>query len=549
MLRVSTQMIYSQSINYVNGTLAKLTELNEQASSMKRVNKPSDDPTGTATILNLNTTLGAYDQYADNIDTAQSWLATSDSTLTQVSTLITRLKELAEEGATGTLSGDNRSQISYEARQIYQQLIALANTEYQGQSIYAGQNTGENAFTECLWMTSDNVGLSTSNSFAITGDSDTTVLVQFLNSNAASGASCLMSTCDVRFSTDGGTTWKNGSVTKDAGNHIAIDLPGSGVSMSFDRDTLVENNSLSDPADTCGTWMWLRPSAIYNGDDADKENTIVQSSGQGSELLKASAAGSFSCNTIVRIDNASPANLGGEIDYSYSLDNGITWITGNKVNADPSTPNSATLEIASGGLLELSNNGSSTINPGTVFVITPATADVSLQISSSESVRVNDVGKDIFGGIYQDPQAARVNGGNRLAVTSSNAAAAFSSTSSIYTSNGGMTTKNLFETVGNLVAFLETNNQTGVSQCLESLKLCQTQITTAMASVGGRENRLSTAETIIGNLQDSLTKQLSSIEDVDLTKLLTRLSQQETAYEAVLKSSSMVMNMSLMNYL
>jgi len=550
MLRVSTQMLYTQSIDYINGTLSKLTTLNEQASSMKRVNKPSDDPTGTATILNLKTTLAAYDQYGENVDTAQGWLATSDSTLTQTSTLITRLKELAEEAATGTVTADNRTQIAYEAREIYEQLIALANTEYQGQSIYAGQNTDQNAFTECLWMTSDNAGLSTSNSFSITGASDTTVLVQFINSNSgvASGATCLMSECDIRYSIDGGTTYLDGSLSTDANGHITLTMPGSGVSMTFDHDSEVQNNSLSDTTDTCGTWMWIRPSAVYNGDDADASSTIVNATGTGSKNLSATANGSFSCNTIVRIDNETPVDLNGDISYSYSLDNGITWVTGNTVNAD-GTSDTATLDIATGGLLVITSNGSHTLQPGTQFVISPATADVSLQVSASESIQVNDVGKDIFGGIYQDPADVLKAGGSRLTLASSNASAAFSSLSSIYTSNGGNSTKNLFETVGNLVAFLETNNQTGISQCLASLELCQTQITTALASVGGRENRLETTETILGNLTDSVTTQLSSVEDVDLTKLLTQLSQQETAYEAVLKSSSMVMSMSLMDYI
>jgi len=53
----------------------------------------------------------------------------------------------------------------------------------------------------------------------------------------------------------------------------------------------------------------------------------------------------------------------------------------------------------------------------------------------------------------------------------------------------------------------------------------------------------------LSNLTDSVTSQLSSVEDVDITKLLTQLSQQETAYEAVLKSSSIVISKSLMDYL
>jgi len=548
MLRVSTQMMYNQSVDYINNKLTTLTELNEQSSSQKRVNKPSDDPTGMATILNLRTTLGSYDQYLENVSTADGWLSTSDSTLTQVSTLITRAKELAEEASTGTVTAANRQQIAYEAREIYEQLISLANTEYQGKSIYSGESTDENAFSECLWMTTNNAELYASNAFTIQGDADYTVLVQFTNASLASGATANMSSCGVRYSTDGGTTFKDGTVSTDSSGHVVVSMPDSGVSITFDHDSEVKVNSQSDYNDTSGTWMWIRPSAVYNGDDSDTSATTVTATGTGSKLVSATARGSFSGNAIVRIDNTSAVTMGGDIEYSYSYDGGINWVTGNTVAAD-TTSNGTTLNIANGGLLTLSSNGSNLLQPGMQFVITPDTASVTLQVSASESIRVSDVGKDIFGGIYQDPQKVLAQGGARLSISSSNASTMFSDLTGVYNSNGGTATKNLFETMGNLVAFLETNNEAGVSQCLEGLKLCQVQITTSLASVGGRENRLDTTKTILTNLQDSVTSQESSVEDVDLTKLLTQLAQQETAYQAVLKSSSIIMQMSLMNYL
>ena len=42
---------------------------------------------------------------------------------------------------------------------------------------------------------------------------------------------------------------------------------------------------------------------------------------------------------------------------------------------------------------------------------------------------------------------------------------------------------------------------------------------------------------------------MSAIEDVDLATLLTDLANQQTSYEAVLKSSSMIMKMGLIIYL
>jgi len=413
MLRVSTKMLYTQSIDYINGTLSKLTDLNEQASSQKRVNKPSDDPTGTATILNLRTTLSAYDQYSENADTAKGWLSGSDSTLTQVSTLLTKLKGLAEQAATGTMSSDNLTQIAYEARQYYEQLVSLANTKYQNKSIYGGQNTDENAFSECLWMTTNSQTLSASNSFSITGNSDTTVLVKFVNSNVASSGSALMSACDVKYSIDGGRTYLDGSITSNGSGQLTINMPESGTSLTFAHDSTINISATSNSSYNAGPWMWLRPTAVYKGDDADASSTIVSSMGAGTKLVSASARGSFSGNTIVRIDNDSAVAMNGDIEYSYSLDNGLNWITGNTVAAD-ATSNSTTLDIATGGLLTLTSNGSNMLQPGAQFVISPATAGVNLQISVSETVQVNDVGKDIFGGVYQSPSAVLANGGQRV---------------------------------------------------------------------------------------------------------------------------------------
>jgi len=553
MFRISNQMIYSNSLNGINSKLSLLNELNLQSSTQKRVNRPSDDPTATVNILDHQDTLRAFDQYMENVDTAQGWLKQSDSTLLQVSTVLSRVKELAEEASTGTISAENRKQTSYEVRQLFEQLIGLANTKYQNKSIYAGQKTDQNAFTEALWMTTNDSTLSdtNNNTFTIEGASKTTVLVQYTKAGLGpTDAAQQMSTCGVRYSIDGGATFlTDGTVTTQANGSVKVDLPKSGTAITFANDTNVKVNSATNTNDSKGTWLWLRPTAVYNGDDMDQGKTTVTGMGAGTNQLTANSVGSFNTNALVRIDNTTPVTMGQEIKYSYSMDNGSTWVTGNSVAADASS-NATMLNLAGGGVLHLSSNGSNILTPGSQYLIKPNTAAIELKVNTSESVRINDVGKDIFGGIYQDSARVGTNGGNRLLLSSSNASAVFNSQSTtFYASNGGTATKNLFETMGNLVAFLETNNQHGVSQCLESLKLAQSQVLTATASVGGRENRLSISETVLGNLKVNENEQLSRQEDVDLTTLMTQLSMQQTAYQAVLKSSATIIQMNLMQYL
>lgn len=556
-MRVSQQMLYAHYVTNMNASLTNLMDLNIKAQSQKRIIRPSDDPVGMERVLDHRDALRTLEQYKENIGTAKGWLGRSDSTLMQVSSLITRAKGLAEQAATGTYDEQNREQISYELRSIFDQLVEMSNMEFEDNSIYAGHKTDSNAFEKMLWMTTNDRDLNENTNFRIEGNADYTVLMQFYDTSGAAGVGDTVSfdsgNVGVRYSVDGGKTFlDDGTVSNVVGGEVRVNLPQSGASVVFSDvqpGDGVKANDPDDTADAGGTWAWLRPSALYLGDDMDAIR--VDSIGEGVENVTATAEGSFkSNNVVVRIDNDAPVDMDEVIEYSYSLDGGASWTTGNTTSAD-TTSNQSLITIPPGGMLTLSSNGGNTLQPGSQFVITPRTSSVNLGISVDETVRVNDVGKDIFGGLYQDPDAIRANGGNRLAVSSDNTEVVFddgTGASTLTGSNAGYT-RNLFETVGNLVAFLETNNQSGVQRCLESLDRSQQQILTAAASVGGRENRLTVAEGLVENLELNEKERMSSIEDADVAELMTQITQGQIVYESVLRSTSLIMNMNLMKFI
>ncbi len=533
-IRISNNMLYKGFVDSMNTSLSDLMDLNIQSQTQKKINKPSDDPVGTERVLNTRDTLRAIDQYGSNISTATGWLGLSDSTLGQLSTILTQARGLAEQAATGTVSADNREQISYQVRQLFEQTVGLANTRYQGQSIYGGHKTDQPAFAERLWMTSNDPNMS-SRAFTIDGSANKTVLVQFPGTSGSSETLAAGST--FRYSTDGGDTFKTSTMTQ---NGSKLVLLMDGVQMTLDNSSplTVRQTDTANPNDSTGSWMWIRPTAQYKGDDEDA--TDVDQVGAGPAGLAGRAQGAFNRNVMVRVDAASTMDK--EIDYSFSVDGGINWTTGNKIQPD-STASNAVLPIP-GGVLVLSNTSPTNfgqLSPLSQFVVKPRQASVNLAVSWSESVQINDIGKDVFGGVYQSPgtsSAAPVFGMGTM-MLGSNAALASNAASS----------KNLFETLGNLVGFLETNNQQGIQVALASLKAAQAHIMNRAASVGGRENRLTVAKNMMDQLKDTENASLSNIEDADLADLMTRISQKQVVYETVLKSSSMIMKLSLMNYL
>ncbi len=568
-MRVTNRMLFDSYVSNMNMSLSSLMELNIQSQTQKRVNKPSDDPAGTIRILGHRDTIRSLEQYKENIDSAKGWLGRSDDNLRQVSEIITRAKTLAQQAATGTVSQDNREQISYEVRSLFEQLIGLANMQYEGKSLYAGHKVEEPAFQQILWLTTNDNSFYDNVGFRIDGDSQTTVMVQFYDTTgaAAAGTPMLLSdaNCGVRYSTDGGRTFTalgHGAVATSAPNNLSITLT-NGVQMQLTapagQPVTVKATGLNDTTDSHGTWLWVRPAAQYIGDDLDAIS--VDKMGAGTELVTASASGTFKRNVSVRIDGymsgstlvPSAATMGtSDIAYSYSYDGGVNWTTGN-VQRQNGLASNVSLSIAPGGLLTLNSNGSNVLQFGSQYVIRARSANIDFQISASETVRVNEVGKDIFGGIYQDPDAVLAAGGNRLPLSTSNSGIAFyngrNATTVLASNTAGFYSKNLFEAMGNLVGFLETNNQEGIQRCLENLTRSQSHILNAAASVGGRENRLEVATNIIDSLELNEKERLSSVEDADLTELMTSLAQQQIVYEAVLRSSSMIMRMNLMQYL
>jgi flagellar hook-associated protein 3 FlgL len=494
-MRITNSMVYTSVIRNTNNALERYYALNEQNASEKRINRPSDDPAGTSTVLALRNHLAALEQYQENIDLASAALATADDALATVSELITSAKEKAEQGATGTLSAEQREMLADEVRQLMEQMLVQANTEYLGDSIFAGQNTDSDAYV--LTLTADVSGptLAGDDVVSITGDAAHSVQVEFVDSGTVGGAADL----EYRWSDDGGETWTTATL---AAGDTTLTLGSCSVNLA-------SGAAVSGEADAAGqSSLVVRPTALYQGDA--KDGAVVRHT--GSSPVSATASGVFSTNVVVRID--ADTTLAGSVSYSYSTDGGSTWVTGN-------TATGGVLTVP-GGTLTLSPDGGTDLYAGDQFTLVPEQADIAVNISDGNSVVINNVGKDIFGGLYQAPgetSADAVSGGN------------------------------LFETMGRLVAALETDDVDAVGQCLEDLDAAQEQVLRGAASVGARETTVQNVEAALALRKESDTQLMSAIEDADLVTLMTQLQAAQTAYTSVVETSAEIMTLSMVDLL
>jgi flagellar hook-associated protein 3 FlgL len=128
--------------------LAALEQLQRQQSSAtlelatgSSINKPSDDPAGTAQLIKITDLSSQVDSFQRSISSINGQFSTADSTFSSVATALQRAISLGVEGANGTLSDADRAAVAAEVTGIQAQLLSLANTSYQGQYIFAGTAT------------------------------------------------------------------------------------------------------------------------------------------------------------------------------------------------------------------------------------------------------------------------------------------------------------------------------------------------------------------------------------------------------------------------
>ena len=145
-LRITQGIIFSQSLRDIQRSLLGTVKLQQQIASGLRVNRPSDDPAATLRILPLKSDLRRLDLMIENTNLAKETLNTGAASLEDASAIIQRVRELAIQGANGTVSAGDRASLGQEIDQILQQMVSVANAQRGGRFLFGGTVTNKPPF-------------------------------------------------------------------------------------------------------------------------------------------------------------------------------------------------------------------------------------------------------------------------------------------------------------------------------------------------------------------------------------------------------------------
>lgn len=143
-MRITNNMMLNNTSSNINGNKVNVNNLNNQMSSQKKIQRPSEDPVIAIRALRLRSTLSEIDQYYENnIPDAESWLEITDTALKNMVTIVTDVRSQCVYGANDSLTADDRNTILTALEKLRDQVYSEGNADYAGRTVFTGYRTNQ----------------------------------------------------------------------------------------------------------------------------------------------------------------------------------------------------------------------------------------------------------------------------------------------------------------------------------------------------------------------------------------------------------------------
>ncbi len=130
--------------NTLTDHYSNLQTSTQRLSSGLRINSAADDAAGLAIRELMRTDVAALQQGVRNANDAISLIQTADGALGVIDEKLTRMKELAEQAATGTYDSTQRLMIDSEYQAMASEITRIANaTDFNGIHLLDGNLSGD----------------------------------------------------------------------------------------------------------------------------------------------------------------------------------------------------------------------------------------------------------------------------------------------------------------------------------------------------------------------------------------------------------------------
>ena len=146
-MRVTPKITTSNFIRNIHQQAGDILKAQEQIASQKRINKISDDPIGMGRVLGYRSNIAAIEQYEENIAQGISQLEFNEITLDLASDLVLTARRVAEDYSGLENTAEEKQFAADQIKDLYDQVISLANSKFSNNYIFAGHATDTAPFS------------------------------------------------------------------------------------------------------------------------------------------------------------------------------------------------------------------------------------------------------------------------------------------------------------------------------------------------------------------------------------------------------------------
>jgi flagellar hook-associated protein 3 FlgL len=138
-MRVTDGTNYGVVRDSITRSRGRMEDLQMETATMKKLNRPSDDPVGSAKVLEVRTDKVNNEQYQINARLAQAFLDNTDHALEDLSEIVMRAKEIAiGQSSSASSTPESRYGVAEEVNQLYQRAVTTANRRIGDRYLFGG---------------------------------------------------------------------------------------------------------------------------------------------------------------------------------------------------------------------------------------------------------------------------------------------------------------------------------------------------------------------------------------------------------------------------
>lgn len=531
---INSQRILSSSQSALNKSMERLT-------SSMRINRAADDAAGLAITTKQTAQIRSLNQAVRNANDGISMIQTAESGMDAVQNMLTRMKELATQGATDTLSTSERDYLAMEINELRQEINNVANrTTFNGIQLLNGSTSSLGSNSQTVIDNSSTVKVGTS-----IGDTSFEK-IDVRNAISAGGASPGQGTFE--FSQESADidgdgvddnvlrlTSSTGQVQNINLNDIEDDVYNTGSTITFNFDQLGVSVTLKS----------LKDGTTVDDMATDIDGEVIITTGPVAPVLKKGEDDTYQVGSAVTSDGATIVTKASisAIDVSASSfsDSG-TSNTYKFVDSSEATADTLTLVDVNGNteVLNISAIKTNELNTGDTYTFDFSKLGISITVqATSDGVTIGDIAAEFQGAAAAtmsiQTEAGLVPGGvsgggsgDSLVIQAGTYSTAENQISLKF---GDIRTSSLGN-LDSLINALASGTRESYESLMDEAEVALDAVSTARGTLGAQMNRLEYTIQGLESMAQNMSDARMRIRDADFAAETASLSKNQIMQQA-----------------